>query len=191
MRMALFMLVMFLPATPLLVLLYGGDYPSGLIYLLLAITLIIEVIGVVRGKGSGAGGLFSLLSSSFLLVLGLGYVPYYAHFALGSINQYSLPYLGLAMASSCLAYFLGSTLDASQRLLRRIRELGYDDADELELNRMGDAAIIMGVAALFTSFLAYLIMRIARLIILAPLFALMLFSITYLVLTIIARRHRF
>ncbi len=181
MRIALIILVMLLPATPFLVLIYGGDYPSDLIYLLLIITLIIEVIGAVRGRGSGAGGLFSLLSSSILLVLGVGYVPYYAHFALGFIDQSSLPYLGLSMAASCLAYFLGSTLDASQRLLRRMREL----------NHMGDAAMIIGVTSLSASFAAYLLMSVMRLIALAPLFALMLFSIIYVSLTLIARRHRF
>lgn len=191
MRIALIILVMLLPATPFLVLIYRGDYPSDLIYLLLIITLIIEVIGAGRGRGSGAGGLFSLLSSSILLMLGVGYVPYYAHFALGFIDQSSLPYLGLSMAASCLAYFLGSTLDASQRLLRRMGELGYDNIDAEELNRMGDAAMIIGVTSLFASFAAYLLMSMMRPIALAPLFALMLFSIIYVSLTLIARRHRF
>ncbi len=183
-------LALILPLTPYVVFMTMTDYSRLFIYVFMGITAIMGVVGLARGRGLGRAGLFSAFSSMVLLALAMGYIPYTAHVALGTVGEPALRFLALSISLSIYAYFLGSVYEASNRMARRMRELGYGVEGFRELDVTNAIVIGIGAALLGVSFIITLLMEFIKLISLAPLMALLIFIIVYLIAMVIARVHR-
>ncbi|BDR91271.1 hypothetical protein [Vulcanisaeta souniana] len=190
MRLLSAALALSLPLTPFIVFMVMTDYSGILIYVFMGITAIIGVIGLVRGRGLGRAGLFSAFSSMALLAFAMGYIPYTTGVALGTVNEPALRWLALSISLSIYAYFLGNVYEASSRIARRMRELGYGAEGLRELDTTNAVVIGVGVLLLGVSFVITLLMEVLRIISLAPVIALLLFIIVYLIAMVIARVHR-
>ncbi len=189
MRVASLALALLLPLTPFLTLQFLAKYPSLIVYVGLVIVALVGVVGLVRGRGVGYAGLVSALISSLLVVLSMGYIPYFTHFTLGVIKYSALPYLGVSIAASLYAHFLGNAYEVSKRFEAAMRRYGYDPREARELDAMNAWAIAVGGVLLAFSLALYALMRVARVLELSPILAVAVFIVVYLALMVIAMVH--
>ena len=189
MRLASAVLATVLPLTPYLVLMEMTDYSRLFIYALMGVTAVLAALGLARGRGLGRAGLFSAFSTMALVLFAMGYIPYTIHVALGTIGKPALTWLSLAVTLSIYAYFLGNVYESSSRLARRMRELGYGVEGLRELDLMNAMVIGVGAAAIALSLALTLLMEALRVLVLAPLMALLVFIMIYLATAMIARAH--
>ena len=189
MRVASLALALLLPLTPFLTLQFLAKYPSIIAYVGLVVVALVGVVGLVRGRGVGYAGLASALISSLLVVLSMGYIPYLTHFTLGTIKPSTLPYLGVSIAASLYAHFLGNAYEASKRFEAAMRRYGHDPREVRELDAMNAWAIAVGGVLLAVSLALYALMRVATVLELPPMLVLAVFIVVYLALMAIAMVH--
>ena len=189
MRAVSAVLSVLLSLMPFVVLITMTNYSRLPIYVFMGITVVLGIMGLIRGRGLGKAGLFSAFSTMALTLLSMGYIPYTAHVALGTINETTLKWLALAISLSIYAYFLGNVYESSNRLAKRMRELGYGVEGLRELDLMNAIVIGVGAIAVGASLALTLLMDALRMMILAPFTALLMFIIIYLVIVIVARTH--
>ncbi|WP_054854538.1 hypothetical protein [Vulcanisaeta distributa] len=106
------------------------------------------------------------------------------------MSESTLKWLALSITLSIYAYFLGSVYEASNRIAKRMRELGYGVEGFRELDVTNAVVIGVGALLLGVSFVITLLMEVLRIISLAPIMALLIFIMVYLIAMVIARIHR-
>lgn len=190
MRAVVGALAVTLPLTPFIVYASMSGYPKVFIYVFMAITAVLGVIGIVRGRGVGNAGLFSAFTSMAMLSLSVGYIPYLTHFMLGIINTKSLGLLSIAIGASVLSYFLGNVYEASARMAKKMKELGYAKESFRELDIANAMVISMGLAMLGLSIIIGDLLRLISILSLGPIMALVIFILVYLIAMALARAHR-
>ncbi len=153
------LLSLLLPLAPFVFLLQFSSYPGGLVIALMAITSLIGLVSVVKRKRAGLAGLFSAMISSVLAMLGSGYIPYLAHFSLGSFAEGSASLFGMSVAASLYGHYMGNVYESTTRLSATFAKMKYEQMDIRELDKMAMWSAGVGVVAFAISCGLYLLMN--------------------------------
>ena len=179
-----------LPLGPFVVYLTDSSYSPALVIFLMAVTGLLAAYGLAASSRAGAAGLFSMIISSLLLMFGTGYIPYLAGFSLGSVSATGLVWLGISIAGSVYAYFLGNAYHSVTRLSRTLKRMNYEEHDIAELGKLNSSMIAVGAGLLAISVLAYEVIAYVRLTLLKnSLLALVVFLGGYAFIMIAVRRR--
>jgi len=156
----------------------------------MAVTGLLAAYGLVTSSRAGSAGLFSMITSSLLLMFGTGYIPYLTTFSLGSLSGTGQVWLGISIAGSVYAYFLGNTYQSVTRLSRTLRRMNYQEEDIAELGKLNSSMIAVGAVFLATSALVYEAITYVRLTLPKnSLLTLVVFLVGYALIMIVVRKR--